>query len=768
MESVLPVRILTKLELIRIINLNWLKIKDGFTLKTLLLDFATSLFVLAHLFLLVESEHRFIVLNFVLDITLWLYFLLLILLFCLIHLLRLILRNNPIFTLLPGLAISLYLLQTLLQDPPVSYGIGIGISVSILIYLCLPVYKRIWQMHKKQSKICIVIQIAILIILFATVIYLLSNNLLILKTSSEYVDLLKRMKELAFLLMFAVMCFIIGYRFEGRFTKLCNKSIRVIAVMAFVNFCLLGCLLVARVLTLKTPTYDFGLFAQMFHYMKTTGQALTTLERNGLLSHFAVHISPIYYLLLPIYMIWPKPETLQIMQVLIVLSGLIPLIQLSRHFMLRDSYQVILSFFYLFHPGLVGSSLFDLHENCFLAPLILWLLLFLEKRLHLLICIATMLVFAVKEDAAVYVVLIGLYMLLSGKRKMTGIFMAVAGSVYFLIAVSILEANGIGAMFGRYDNLIARKAWGFAGIFITLLTNPGYFLNELLIPGKIEFLLTVISSLGFIPIMQRHTHRLILLTPLVIMNLMPTYPYQYELIYQYHYATTVLMLYVIILFLSGTDYAVVTDANLKSIQRNSSSRSSVCSVPAPASMHTGGSANGSSKAKRSCGFRISYSKISVAKPHKNLRESGMLLLLCFAVICSIFYTTKLMVGAYYPVQYLIKSSREIAEIKIELDKIPQNASIQASTMLTTYLSNRNILYDLEYNQRDKNPHETDYIVIDRRFGVDKQTEMYVKRFLLKSYAVLVDIPWKLLIIAKQEINPRQTKYNCRNLQQTDV
>ena len=40
-----------------------------------------------------------------------------------------------------------------------------------------------------------------------------------------------------------------------------------------------------------TATYDFGVFSQMFYNMKQTGEMLTTCERDGLLSHFAVHFS---------------------------------------------------------------------------------------------------------------------------------------------------------------------------------------------------------------------------------------------------------------------------------------------------------------------------------------------------------------------------------------------------------------------------------------------------------------------------------------------
>ena len=53
-------------------------------------------------------------------------------------------------------------------------------------------------------------------------------------------------------------------------------------------------LTVFRVLSYAAPTYDFGIFSQMFHSMRTTGLPVTTCERDRVLSHFAVHVSPIY------------------------------------------------------------------------------------------------------------------------------------------------------------------------------------------------------------------------------------------------------------------------------------------------------------------------------------------------------------------------------------------------------------------------------------------------------------------------------------------
>lgn len=41
---------------------------------------------------------------------------------------------------------------------------------------------------------------------------------------------------------------------------------------------------------------------------------MTTCERDRVLSHFAVHVSPIYYLFLPFYALFPSPVTLEVLQ----------------------------------------------------------------------------------------------------------------------------------------------------------------------------------------------------------------------------------------------------------------------------------------------------------------------------------------------------------------------------------------------------------------------------------------------------------------------
>ena len=118
----------------------------------------------------------------------------------------------------------------------------------------------------------------------------------------------------------------------------------------------------------------------MFHHMKEGFLPIVSSERDKLLSHFAVHISPIYYLLLPLYCIFPSPYTLQISQGIILAGGIIPFYLLARHKGLSNKVTVMLSIAYAFSPALICGTTYDLHENCFLVPLLLWMFYFFEKE----------------------------------------------------------------------------------------------------------------------------------------------------------------------------------------------------------------------------------------------------------------------------------------------------------------------------------------------------------------------------------------------------
>ncbi len=329
--------------------------------------------------------------------------------------------------------------------------------------------------------------------------------------------------------------------------KIGNKlTAGIVVSCAVLLFSLIAALTCMRYATYSSPNYDFGLFVNMFHHMKETGLPITSSERDKLLSHFAVHISPIYYLLLPAYFIFPSPYTLQIGQALVLAGGMIPLYLLAKHKGLSNKMIILLSIAYSFSPIIICGTSYDIHENCFLVPLLLWVFYFFEKEKYLFMYIATIFVFCIKEDACLFVFFFSLFVIFSRKKYMHGIILCCASLAYFIIAISILSNHGDGLLTAHYQNYMYQDK-GLLGMVQIILTNPAYVFTQTLKPEKLPYLMYVLLPLGFLPFATRRVSHLILVLPFMLFNLMTSYVYQYNIDFQYTYGAISCMLYLSII-----------------------------------------------------------------------------------------------------------------------------------------------------------------------------------------------------------------------------
>lgn len=304
-----------------------------------------------------------------------------------------------------------------------------------------------------------------------------------------------------------------------------------------------GGLTVLRYRNFVSSTYDFGIFSQMFYYLKETLQPLTTCERNGLLSHFAVHISPVFYLLLPGYILFPNPMYLNVMQSLILASGVFPLRRLAQEMKLSTKAGLGICLLYLTYPALAGGAFYDIHENKFLTPLLLWLFLYIARKQNWGIVVMALLTLMVKEDAALYVCCIGLYMVVSRKQAKTGGALMALSLCWFAVALFLLRRFGQGAMTDRYSNFISDPQLGLASVLQTIFLNPGYAFKEMFSADKLKFILQMLLPLGFLPLLGRKPKQLFLIIPFVVMNLLSNYPYQHSIYFQYTYGSIAIFFY---------------------------------------------------------------------------------------------------------------------------------------------------------------------------------------------------------------------------------
>lgn len=412
---------------------------------------------------------------------------------------------------------------------------------------------------------------------------------------------------------------------------------------------------VGRVYSFSTPTFDFGIFCQMFYNMRKFGLPMTTVERDGLLSHFAVHVSPVYYLLLPFYALLPTPATLQVLQAAVITSAVIPLWKIGKHRGLSGPQRTLVCAMLLSYPAFSGGTGYDIHENCFLTPLLLWLFCGIDKKNRAVTWAAAILTLTVKEDAAVYVAVIALWLIVKTALRFrkpdvgdlaTGITMLAVSLGCFFLVTGYLDKSGDGVMTYRYSNFLYDGSSSLLTVIKSVILNPMKAVYECADPEKLQFIaLTLLPLLG-LPLLTRRYERYILLIPYILVNLMSDYSYQHNIFFQYTFGSAAFMVY-------------LTAVNLADI-------------------------------------KMDWQRVTI------LSAAAAVSLACFckAVVPK---------AVSYPVQ-AVRYYAYYQNIRDTLSEIPEGASVTATTFYTTFLSQRETLYDVRYSS-PQHLLETQYVVL---------------------------------------------------------
>jgi len=466
-----------------------------------------------------------------------------------------------------------------------------------------------------------------------------------------------------------------------------NKRTAMIAVsiIAFGFAFMIALLGVLRYETYSSPNFDFGIFCHMFHNMSETLLPNTTCERDYLLSHFAVHFSPICYLLLPIYWIFPFPNTLQIAQAIILISGVIPVVLMSKEKGYSNKASGIMAFLYCCYPAITLGCNYDFHENCFLLPLLLWVFYFGEKERYVYLAVFTILSLLVKEDVFIYIIVYGIFLMVSKKKYRTGALMCAGALLYFTVSYTILTQSGLGIMSdSRFGNLIYGNG-GLIGAVKTIITNPGYAVSQLFSDlngesiNKYTYMIKLLLPLGLLPLITKKMSRYILIAPMLI-NLLSAWPYQCDLRFQYHFGIAAFLIYA----------TVLNGAELK------------------------------------------------AEPKRYI--------FVLAMICSFILYIGLVFGSQ---SFLIKNQALYKDTYDRMDDVlteyvPDDASVACSTYLLPHLAKRDVIYETYYHKENgRAKTDVDYVVFHLMGQYEEQSRREAQDYLLAGYTEVYkdDLIW---------------------------
>jgi uncharacterized membrane protein len=315
----------------------------------------------------------------------------------------------------------------------------------------------------------------------------------------------------------------------------------------------------------------FSFFLLRWHYKLRTGNFDLSINNNlmfgGLHGDFlkspvafpddpgkylAAHAKFGHYLFLPIYALVPRPETLLIIQSVLIGGSAIPLFLFARRHLTELAAAAVALAYLSYYP--MHGATFSEFQNVPIAALFVFGVVWAaDAKRWVWMGVLTAIALLMREDIPIGLSIIGLFLLASGYRPTAGLVLAAISTSYFLIVrFYVMDEAGDWWFPTMYKELWADGERGFRSVIKTLLTNPLFVLSKLAIEKKIIYLAHLLTPMAFLPL--RRWYLWLSLIPGVLLTLLVTNydpPIQFSFHYTMHWAPYLFMASVLALVAIG-------------------------------------------------------------------------------------------------------------------------------------------------------------------------------------------------------------------------
>lgn len=278
-------------------------------------------------------------------------------------------------------------------------------------------------------------------------------------------------------------------------------------------FCaaMLAWLSVARYLGYNARMFDLGNMAQSIASIQR-GRPLVFTYSDGPMSRLALHVEFFYFLLAPLYALWPDPRLLLIVQAVLFAVGAIPVYRLALRRTNDTLIAVCFGLLYLVYPVAQTSVLMDIHGDTFAMPLLLFALDALDRRAWCRYALLLGLALSCKFYVAIPVVLMSMPIWWRYGNRKVALLTAVAGLCYGAFAFLVVrplfttqatstvhrDLHYISFYFGQVDELLSSWDWRLSNLLVILgpallLVIPGW---QWLLPGLPIIIASLLSTVN--------------------------------------------------------------------------------------------------------------------------------------------------------------------------------------------------------------------------------------------------------------------------------
>lgn len=302
---------------------------------------------------------------------------------------------------------------------------------------------------------------------------------------------------------------------------------RVVAAAVLIYAALFSFVTLTRHATFATHALDLGYYVQLtWNLARGAGPYVSLPEMHA----WGDHLSPIMYLFVPLFWVAPGGPVLLVVQSVALALGGVAMFGLARTRLRDERPAAAFALLYVANPTLHGINVRDFHAAALAIPLLLaacWAVEAGRSRLALLAAALTLLC---REDAALPVMGLGVWMALRHRRWRLGALVAAGALAVLAIDVRFIIPAYRGepyAHLGRYAQLGA----SLPEIVGAIVLHPLRVLATLATADRAVYLAALLAPLAFLPLAGGWD--LVGALPALVQNLLSVDPILYGFRTQY-------------------------------------------------------------------------------------------------------------------------------------------------------------------------------------------------------------------------------------------
>ncbi len=272
------------------------------------------------------------------------------------------------------------------------------------------------------------------------------------------------------------------------------------------------------------PPFDLAVFDQGVWLLSRFDDPFVTIMGRNL---FGDHTSFILLLVVPIYWVWPHVQALLVLQTVIIAAGAVPIYLLVRR--LTDSCLIAFAIgaAYLLNPALENGNLEQFHPECFLTLAIATGIYAAVTWRPALLVAMVVVCLLVKEDTALLVAPLGLWVLWRRDRRVGGAIVA-ASLAYLVVCVEVIQPLLLGAPYLYSGRIPFGGPWGAVK---TLFSHPDQVWGYLWSQDRPWYLWQMLGAVGFGFVWAPEIAAIAVL--MLVENLISNFPYMHQILYHY-------------------------------------------------------------------------------------------------------------------------------------------------------------------------------------------------------------------------------------------